>query len=87
MIEANVNLISNFTFIESFSKAYKEKILKYTKPFEKRKDQYIFRENEEPDSIYMLLEGSVVLQKEFWVSYWSITLRLNSWDLISLHWV
>lgn len=68
MLDQNVAMMTNFSIIEQFSKAYKEKILKYAKEFTLYKDQYLFKENEDPEYVYFLVEGTITLQKEFWVS-------------------
>jgi len=79
MLDQNVAMMTNFSIIEQFSKAYKEKILKYAKEFTLYKDQYLFKENEDPEYVYFLVEGTITLQKEFWVSE---SLICRYWDLL-----
>lgn len=60
-----VDRLSRFSFVENFSKTFKIKILKFLKEEQFKKGQYLYQENDEPDSIYLLLEGTIVFQKEF----------------------
>ena len=63
--DRDVARISQFSVFEPYSKTFKIKILKYVKPLTIKRGQYLYHENDKPDLIYLLIEGSITFLKEF----------------------
>lgn len=74
--DQDVAKISRFSVFKPYSKTFKIKVLKYVKPLTLKKGQYLFKENDRPDLIYLLVEGSITYMKEFQI------LRSEDRDLV-----
>lgn len=57
--------LNKFTIIEHFSRTYKAKLLRYFQEVTFKRGQYLYKDGDNPDSVYFLLDGEIELSKVF----------------------